>query len=129
MYHDLHGADLDTLAAANALLLVDHVHTGLGILGNGLMLTGTHALAALDAHYRLCAGTLGNHVNAAQIFIEFLIECGGASPDTFQTSHTFNALFRHKLLHIKGSPFHFIITNSLYRKNWKIASSIFAKTP
>jgi hypothetical protein len=109
--HDLHGAGFHTLATLDAQLLVDHEHAGLGILSDGAMLTGTHALATLNTHHRLSTGSLGNHVNAAQIFIEFLVEGGGTSPDTFQTCHTFNALFCHKLLHIKGSPFHLLFPN------------------
>ena len=65
MNHNLHGAYLNTLAAANALLLVDHVHAGLGVLGDGFMLTGTHALAALDAHIGLCNAGLVDHLDAA----------------------------------------------------------------
>ena len=75
MYHDLHGANLDTLATADALLLVDHEHTGLGVLSNGLMLAGAHALAALNADIGLsCAILTGNDTNAGQILIEFLIK-------------------------------------------------------
>jgi hypothetical protein len=43
------GANFDALAASHALFLVDHVDTGLLVLGNGLSLADLHALAALDA--------------------------------------------------------------------------------
>ena len=99
MYHDLHGAGLDTLAAADALLLVDHVHTGLGILGDGFLLTGAHALAALDADIGLCTGALSHDLDAAQIGIKFLIKCHGAGADALQTCHTFSILLNNELLH------------------------------
>ena len=90
--HDMHGAGLHALAAAHTLLLVDHVHAGLGILGDGIMLAGAHALAALDAGIGLCNVTLGNNLNAAQAGIEFLIESFGAGLDTLQTCHTLGTL-------------------------------------
>ena len=89
MYHDLHGANLNALAAAHAILLVDHVNTGLGILGNGLVLTGLHALTALDADIRLCTAILaGYDLDAGIIRMELLVECLGAGTDTLQASHT-----------------------------------------
>ena len=97
--HNLHGACLDTLAAADTQLLVDHVNTGLGVLSDGTMLTGSHALAALDAGIGLCAGTLCNDLDAGQIGIEFLVESGGASLNTLQASHTFSTLIDNELLH------------------------------
>ena len=63
--HDhVHGAGFGALAAADALLLVDHVHAGLGVLGDGLVLTGTHTLAALNAGIGLCTGTLGHDADS-----------------------------------------------------------------
>ena len=97
--HDLHGAGLDTLAAADALLLVDHVNTGLGILGNGFVLAGTHALAALDADIGLCSIALCNDADAGKVFVKILIECFGAGLDTLQASHTLSVLFNSELLH------------------------------
>ena len=91
--HHLGGADLDTLAAADAVLLVDHVHAGLGVLGDGVVLTGLHALAALDAHIGLRAGALGYNLNAAVILIKLLIESNGAGPDALQAGHTLRILF------------------------------------
>lgn len=74
-HNDLHGAGLSTLAAANAKLLVDHVHTGLGILGNGAMLTSTHTLATLNASLGLCTAlTITHNLDAAVILMELLVE-------------------------------------------------------
>ena len=97
--HDLSGTNLDTLAAADTLLLVDHVDTGLGILGNCFMLTGTHALTALDADIGLCSTVLLYDVDAAQSHIIDLIESLGTGLDTLQASHAFCALFNSELLH------------------------------
>ena len=88
MYHNLHGANFHTLTATNTFLLIDHINAGLGILGNRLMLTSLHALATLDANHRLCTGALGNDLQCAQIGMEFLIECVGASVNTSQAGHT-----------------------------------------
>ena len=97
--HNLHGACLDTLAAADTQLLIDHVNTGLGVLSDSTMLTGSHALTALDAGIGLCAGTLCNDLDAGQIGVKFLVESGGASLDTLQASHTFSTLIDNELLH------------------------------
>ena len=105
MNHNLHGAYLNTLAATNALLLVDHVHAGLGILCDRTGFANLHALTALDANIGLCTGTFGNHTDAGQVFIELLVKSGGASPDTLQTGHTLDVLLNCKLLHKKGIPF------------------------
>ena len=114
MYHDLHGAGLHTSAAANAQLLVDHVNAGLGVLGNSTMLTGLHALAAGDAGHRLCAGALGNDLDAAEIGIKFLIESFGAGLDALQASHTFGTLFNSELLHNGKLSFIFNLSFILY---------------
>ena len=105
MDHDLGGANFDALAAANALLLVDHVHTGLGILGNGFVLTDLPSLAALDADAGLGAGALCNDLDAAQVGIEFFIESVGAGTDTFQAGHALSILLNSKLLHCRYTPF------------------------
>ena len=104
-HHHLHGAGLHALAAANAVLLVNHVHAGLGILGNGPMLTGLHALAALDAHVGLGSGSLGNNSHAAVILVEFLIKCFGTGADTFQTRHALRVFFNRELFHDKMNSF------------------------
>ena len=84
--HDVHGAGLDALAAANALLLVDHVHA-LGVLGDGSLGAGAGALAAHDAVHDLgLAVGLGNDLDAAEGGIELLIEGLGAGDNTAQAS-------------------------------------------
>jgi hypothetical protein len=103
--HDLHGADSHTGAAADALLLVDHVDAGLGVLGNSLMLAGLHTLTALNAGHGLRRITLGNDTDARQVFVKFLIECFGASLNALQTSHTLLIFLNSELLHGKNSPF------------------------
>jgi len=103
------GAGFRALAAAGAELLVDHVHAGLGILGNGLVLTGLHALTALDTDIGLCACTLCNDLNAGIVLMEFLIKCLGTSADTFQTSHAFDILLYCQFFHNKGFSFYVFI--------------------
>jgi len=99
-HHDLHGAGLHALAAGNTLLLVDHVHAGLGILGDGIMLAGTHALAALDTGIDLGSAVLACHdLDAGQIGIEFLIESLRASLDALQAGHALLAFFDSQFLH------------------------------
>ena len=79
---------LHAFAAADALLLVDHVHAGLGVLGDGIVLTGLHALAALDADIGLCTAVLaGDDTDAAVVLVELLVERSGAGADTGQTRH------------------------------------------
>ena len=97
--HDLGGANLDALAAGNALLLVDHVNTGLGILSDCLVFTNLHALAALDADARLCLIALGQNADAGQILVKFLIECLGASLNALQTGHAGLIFLNGELLH------------------------------
>ena len=93
--HDLHGAGFHALAAADTELLVDHVHAGLGILGNGAVFTGLHALAALNAGHRLDTGALCNNLDAAQIRMKFLVKRSGAGTHALQTGHALNAFFGH----------------------------------
>ena len=115
MYHDLHGAGLDTLAAANTLLLVDHEHTGLGILGDCIMLAGAHALATLNANIGLCLTILANdNTNAGQILVKLLIEGFGTGLNTLQASHALLVLLNRKLLHTKGFSFMRYFTKLLY---------------
>ena len=79
--HDLHGAGFHALAAGGAQLLIDHVHAGLGVLGDGTGLADLSALAALDAGHGLSACALGNDLDAAQIRVEFFVESVGAGTD------------------------------------------------
>ena len=99
--HDLHGADLCALAAGGTELLVDHVNTGLGILGDCTGLANLSALAALDAGHGLGAGTLGDDADAGQIFIKGLVESIGAGANALQTCHALSTLLNHQLLHNK----------------------------
>ena len=97
--HNLHGAGLNALTAADALLLVDHVNTGLGVLSDGFMLAGTHALAALDTDVGLGSASLLNNLDAAEGHVVHLIKSLGTSLDTLQASHAFCALLNSELLH------------------------------
>ena len=106
--HDLHGANCHTGTTADTLLLVDHVNAGLGILGDGLVLTGLHALAALDAGHRLGTGALGDNLDTGQILIKFLIKCFGASLNALQAGHTLHVFLNSELLHGKELSFSFI---------------------
>ena len=103
--HDLHGAGFHALTAGGAKLLVDHINTGLGILGDGTDLTNLCTLAALNADHRLGSTILFNDPNAGQILMEFLIKRLGASSDTLQTSHALNAFFNSELLHKRKFSF------------------------
>ena len=104
LHHHLHGADLHALSAGSAQLLIDHIHTGLGILGDGTGLTNLGALTALDAGHGLCTGTLGYDLDARQVFIEFLKECGRASTDALQASHAFHIFLNGKFFHTDRNP-------------------------
>ena len=97
--HNLHGAGFHTLATRNAQLLVDHVNAGLGVLGDGLVLTDLHALAALDADHGLGSAVLLNDVDAAQGNVIDLIESLGTGLGTLQASHAFCAFYNSELLH------------------------------
>ena len=103
-YHDLHGADLNALAAGGAEFLVDHVDTGLGVLGNSASLTDLCTLTALNADHRLCLALLLHDLDAGQVLMELLIESGGTCINTLQTGHALSALLNCKLLHKKESP-------------------------
>ena len=97
--HDLHGADFHALAAGDALLLVDHVNAGLGVLGDGLVFTDLHTLAALDADTGLSLIALCQDTDAGQILVKFLIECLGASLNALQTGHAGLIFLNGELLH------------------------------
>jgi hypothetical protein len=99
--HDLGGANFHTLATADTLFLVDHVDAGLGILGNCLMLTSLHALAALDTDAGLSAAALGNNPDAGQIFVKFLIKCNGTCFNTLQACHALCIFLNSELLHTR----------------------------
>ena len=97
--HNLHGADLHALAASGAELLVDHIDTGLGVLGNSTSLANLSALAALDAGHGLCSTVLLNDTDAGQIFIEFLVESHRTSTHTLQACHALNIFLNGKSFH------------------------------
>ena len=97
--HDLHGAGFHALAAANTVLLIDHVYTGLRVLGDRVMLTAAHALTALNTGHGLCAAVFSYDFDAAQILMKLLIKGGGTSTHTFQASHALHIFLNSKLLH------------------------------
>ena len=99
--HDLHGADFCALTTGSAELLVDHINTGLGILGDCTSLTDLSALTTLDAGHGLGAATLSNDADAGQIFIKGLVESIGAGANALQTCHALSTLLNHQLLHNK----------------------------
>ena len=123
-HHNLHGTDLYTLATGSAELLVDHVDTGLGVLGNRTSLTDLCTLAALDADHRLCLALLLHDLDAGQVLMELLIECGRAGIDTLQASHTLAALLNCKLLHCKESPL--LKVRLYYTSNFKKYQCLFS---
>ena len=102
--HDLHGAGFHALAAGGAELLVDHVDTGLGVLGDGTSLTDLGTLTALDADHRLSLALLLHDLDAGQVLMELLVKCGGTCINALQTGHALSALLNCKLLHNKESP-------------------------
>ena len=97
--HDLEGAGLDALAAVGAELLVDHVHTGLGVLGDGTGLTGLGAQTALGADHGLGSGLGLVDLDAGLGDFVDLVDCLGASLDTLQAGHTLGTLLDGQLLH------------------------------
>ena len=107
--HNLHGAGFHALAAGNAELLVDHVDTGLGILGDGTGLADLHALTALDAGHGLgLACLVGADLNSAEGDIKFLVESFGASLNTLQAGHALFIFLNGQFLHKNIYPFLFL---------------------
>ena len=103
--HDLHGADLNTLAALNAQLLVDHVNTGLGVLSDSTGLTDLSTLATLDANLGLSITVLAfNHLDAAEGHVIGLIKCLGTGLDALQAGHASLIFLNSELLHRVDSP-------------------------
>ena len=127
--HNLHGASLNTLTAGNTQLLVDHVHAGLGVLGDSASLTGLHALTTLDADSGLgFAGLVGADLNGAEGHVKFLIECFGASLNTLQASHALGIFLNSELLHREKSPLFMYLHNRLYMVKTKKATKKTGKT-
>ena len=100
LHHNMHGADLDALAAGGAELLIDHEHTGLGILGDGAGFAGLCTLAALDAGHGLGLLVLVDDLDAGKIRIKGFIESIGTGTDALQASHALCSLFNRQLLHM-----------------------------
>jgi hypothetical protein len=64
------------------------------------MLTGLHALAALNAHHGLSSAVLtGNDLDAGIVGMELLVECLRAGLNALQASHTLGILLNGQLLH------------------------------
>ena len=117
---DMEGADLRAFSAARAELFVDHVHTRLGILGNGASLTGFGALASLDAGQRLRSPVLLHHLDACLVLMKLLVEGLGTSPDTLQTCHAGGSFFDRNVLHCQSPSLFFngsIIQGSVRNSN------------
>ena len=82
--HHMHGAGFHALAAAYALLFVNHVHA-LGVLTDGFLGADPGAFAAHDAAHDLgFAVGLGGDADAAEIGIKLLIKGFRAGPDAGQ---------------------------------------------
>ena len=104
LHHDLHGTNFNALTAGGAELLVDHVHTGLGVLGDGTGFANLGAFAALDAGHGLCSAVFLHDLDAGQVFVEFLEEGSGTGTDTLQACHALYILFNSKLFHTDRNP-------------------------
>lgn len=97
--HDLEGTCSHALAAADAKLLIDHVNA-LGILGDGILLAGLSALAALRAGLDHDAAILLiSDTDAGLILVELLIEHGGAGDHTLETCIALGMISYLNLLH------------------------------
>ena len=100
LQHHAERAGLHALAAANAELLIDHVHAGFRILGDRTVLTGRSTLAALDAGHRADLAVALNDLQAGLVLMELFIKCGRAGADALQTCHARNILLDEKFLHV-----------------------------
>ena len=127
MNHNLHGAYLNTLAATNALLLVDHVHAGLGILGDGTVGASLGAQTALGADHGLGSALALHDLDAGLGDIILLVESLGASLDALQAGHALGALLDGKLLHRYRSPFQSYFRRYHYTPSFDISLSINSK--
>ena len=117
---DMEGADLRAFSAARAELFVDHVHTRLGILGNGASLTGFGALAALDAGQRLRSPVSSPPPGCMPCPDETPCRRPGTSPDTLQTCHAGGSFFDRNFLHCQSPSLFFngsIIQGSVRNSN------------
>ena len=123
-HHDLHRAGLDALAAADALLLVDHVNA-LGVAGDGLVLAGAHALAALDAGIDLRLTVLLDDLDAGLARIAHLIERLGAGQHAAQACHAANILLNRQLFHLITSAI--LCSAVIIHARGRIVNASFAK--
>ncbi len=86
------------LPQPGAQLLVDHVHAGLGILGDGTGGAGLGAQTALGADHGLCSALALDDLDAGLGDVIDLVESLGASLNTLQAGHALGALLDRKLL-------------------------------
>ena len=121
----MEGADLGALAAAGTQLLVNHVHAGLGILGDGTSLTGLGTLAALDADIGLCGTVFVHDLDAGFVLVELLVESGGAGTDALQACHAGGTLFDAQFFHSQ-SPF-FLYISPIIQDNSQNSNRDFIK--
>ena len=119
------GAGLGALAAAGAQLLADHVHAGLGILGDGTVGAGLGAQTALGADLGLGSALALHDLDAGLGDIIDLVESLGASLDTLQAGHALGALLERQLLHIIDLLFRVFLTHPLYYGYRKKSIDIF----
>ena len=123
--HELEGAGLDALAAAGAELLVDHVDTGLGILGDGTGLAGLGAQTALGADLGLGSALTLHDLDAGLGDIVNLVESLGTSLNALQAGHALGALLDRQLLHMFDLLFRVLLTEPLYYEHRKKSTDIF----
>ena len=123
-HHDLHRACLDALAAADALLLVDHVHA-LGVAGDGLVFAGAHALAALQAGIDLGLAVLLHDLDAGLARIAHLIERLRAGQHAAQAGHAANILLNRQLFHLITSAI--LCSAVIIHARGRIVNASFAK--
>ena len=95
---DLHGADLDALAAGLAEFLVDHIYA-LGVLGNGVFRAVSGTFAALDAYEGGGGAALHGDAQKSPVGVHDLVIDLGAGGRAGQAGHTFDAFFNGQFLH------------------------------
>ena len=107
--NDLGRTSLSTLAAGCTQLLVDHIYTGLGILGDRTAFTSLHTQTALNADHGLRTVLALHDMDAGKIGMECLIESLGAGFNASQASHTFHIFLNSQLFHNGGFSFVFLV--------------------
>ena len=103
------GTGFLALAAADAELLVDHVHARLGVLGDRTMLAGRRALAALHAGHRTDLAAPLRSTICTQDFgrMEFLVKRLGAGTHALQAGHALRSLSSRSVFSYSISRFLF----------------------